>query len=114
MNAVEFVRNFGWDGAISFTDWYGGNTAFKFLKVKEKTISVHSGDQPYDFHINDLKQLVESYELVNEFDDIEQAKTWIPDMDSDMPYNVRGSKRRFMRDELAQAIRDVESVGGGV
>ena len=67
MNAIEFVGKFGWDVAISFTDRYGGNTAFKFLKVKEKTISVHSGDQPYDFHINNLKQLVESYELVEKY-----------------------------------------------
>ena len=104
MNAVEFVRNFGWDGAISFTDWYGGNTAFKFLKVKEKTISVHSGDQPYDFHINDLKQLVESYELVEKHGGLENAKEdelWA----NELGFGFKG---------LAQAIRDVESVGGGV
>ena len=76
MNAIEFVGKFGWDVAISFTDRYGGNTAFKFLKVKEKTISVHSWDQPYDFHINNLKQLVESYELVFEHGSIERAKKY--------------------------------------
>lgn len=92
MNAVEFVRKFGWEHS-------------KYVLRSSVDVPVLHGD---------LKSLVESYELVNEFDDIEQAKAWIPAMDVDMPYNVRGSKRRFMRDELAQAIADVESVGGGV
>ena len=105
MNAVEFVRKFGWDGAISFTDWYGGNTAFKFLKVKEKTISVHSGDQPYDFHINDLKQLVESYEFINKHGGIDRCRDWY----RSSPFKID----KYMR-ELKQAIADVESVGGGV
>ena len=113
MKATEFVKRFGWDGAISFTDWYGGNTAFKFLKVKEKTISVHSGDQPYDFHINDLKQLVESHELV---------KTWQPPEDYNDETRVDGARmyleyhasystdvEKAKLDRLAQAIKDVES-----
>ena len=92
MNAVEFVKKFGWDGAISFTDWYGGNTAFKFLKVKEKTISVHSGDQPYDFHINDLKRLVESYELV------ESVGGW---------NNATALYDEYLDKDLGRAIEDV-------
>lgn len=101
MTANEFIKKVGWDEAISFTDWYGGNTAFKFLKVKEKTISVHSGDQPYDFHINDLKRLVESHEIIQkDFGGVEMAdyEHMISGCYSD-PYWIR----------VKQAIADVES-----
>lgn len=74
MRANEFVKKFGWGGVIKFVGWYGGDTSFKFLKVKEQTISVHSGDQPYDFHIDDLKRLVESHELVEECGGLDKAK----------------------------------------
>ena len=59
--------------------------------------------------LSDLKRLVESWELVNEFDDIEQARSWIPDMDDEMPYQVRGSDKRFFKGQLIEAIADVES-----
>ena len=113
MTPEEFVKKLGWDEAVSFTNWYGGNTAFKFLKVKKKTISVHSGDQPYDFHINDLERLVESYELV---------KTWqLPEDDHDETgvdgarmylecyacYSTDEEKAKL--DRLEQAIKDVEA-----
>ena len=99
MRSNEFVKKFGWDGAISFTDWYGGNTTFKFLKVKEKTISVHSGDQPYDFHINDLKRLVESRELVKDYYGLTRAKEH-----AESNYTAPE-----LRAALKQAIADVES-----
>lgn len=105
MNAVEFVRKFGWDVALR---------CLNDCASPQDRWFICDGILVSDNDFDDLKSLVESYELVNEFDDIEQAKAWIPAMDNDMPYNVKGSKRRFMRDELAQAIADVESVGGGV
>lgn len=94
MNAVEFVKKFGVDEAKKFTGWYGGDTAFKFLKVKEKSISVHSGDQPYDFHINDLKQIVDAFELVDKLGGLDKAKTYVPD--------------HYKSERLKQAINLVE------
>jgi hypothetical protein len=113
MKANEFVREFGWDGEKKFIGWYGGDTAFKFIKVKVKTISVHSGDQPYDFHINDLKCLVDSWELVqvglpelkksmfSDSKDLEYVKNWVLTV-SEKLLTEKGIK-------LKQAILDVES-----
>ena len=101
MKANEFVKKFGWEEANSFVNWYGGKTSFKFLKVKEQTISVHSGDQPYDFHIDALKRLVESHEFINERGGLEHVKNLIAtklhwfDVDAIIKTN--------------QAIADVES-----
>lgn len=75
MKANEFIKEFGWDEANSFVNCYGGDTSFKFLKVKEQTISVHSGDQPYDFHIDDLKRYVEAYEFVGKYESLSSAKS---------------------------------------
>lgn len=113
MKANEFVKEFGCGEAKKFIGWYGGDTAFKFIKVKEKTISVHSGDQPYDFHINELKSLVESWELVqvglpelkkamfSDSKDLEYVKNWVLTV-SEKLLTEKGIK-------LKQAILDVES-----
>lgn len=93
MKANDFVKNFGWDRAKREVALIG-------------TIAMMCGDNDFN---NDLKRLVESWELVEEFDDLEQAKSWVADMDIEMPYQVKGSNRRFMKDELIQAIADVES-----
>ena len=95
MKANEFVKKFGWGEVIKFVGWYGGDTSFKFLKVKEQTISVHSGDQPYDFHIDDLKRLVESHELVESWGGLADAKV-----------AVKVSRHKKY---LKKAIADVES-----
>lgn len=102
VKANEFVKKFGWGEVIKFVGWYGGDTSFKFLKVKEQTISVHSGDQPYDFHIDDLKRLVESHELVESCGGLESAKKELQ----------RQSIFRWINPEterLREAIADVES-----
>ena len=94
MKANEFVKEFGCGEAKKFIGWYGGDTAFKFIKVKEKTISVHSGDQPYDFHINELKSLVESHEL------IESVGGWS---------NATALYDEHLDKDLGRSIADVES-----
>ena len=94
MKANEFVKKFGWEEA------------------RKACSGVFSGEVVYkreNINIDDLKHLVESWELVNEFDDIEQARSWIPDMDDEMPYQVRGSDKRFFKGQLIGAIADVES-----
>ena len=99
MKANEFVKRFGWGEVIKFVGWYGGDTSFKFLKVKEQTISVHSGDQPYDFHIDDLKRLVGSHELVQDYYGLTKAKEH-----AESNYTAPEIK-----DALKQAITDVEA-----
>lgn len=65
--------------------------------------------------IADLKRLVESLDLVNCFDDLEQAKSWVSDMDEDFPYVFKGDTydNRFYKHELVTAIADHESIYGG-
>lgn len=60
----------------------------------------------------ELKQVVESVELINCFDDLDQAKSWVPEMDNDYPYVFKGDTydNRFYRHELEQAIADYEVV----
>ena len=99
MKANEFVKKFGWEEANSFVNWHGGKTSFKFLKVKEQTISVHSGDQPYDFHIDALKRLIESHELVKDYYGLTKAKEH-----AESNYTAPEIK-----DALKQAIADVEA-----
>ena len=99
MKANEFVKKFGWGEVTKFVGWYGGDTSFKFLKVKEHTIAVHSGDQPYDFHIDNLKRLVESHELVMDYYGLARAKEH-----AESNYTAPELKAA-----LKQAIADVES-----
>ena len=101
MKANKFVKKFGWEEANSFVNWYGGKTSFKFLKVKEQTISVHSGDQPYDFHIDALKRLVESHEIIQkDFGGVEMA---------DYEHRISGCYSDPYWIRVKQAIADVEA-----
>ena len=89
MKANEYIKKYGIDCA--------------------NDILKHNEDLMNLVFFKDLKRLVESHELVGEFDDLEQAKSWIPDMDDEMPYQVRGSSKRFFKGQLIEAIADVES-----
>ena len=98
MNAVEFVKNqinefgldAGWEKTKAHLDYlisYGSE--FGHVSKQE---------------VEDLKRLVESYELVESKGGLENAKEdelWA----NELGFGFKG---------LAQAIRDVESVGGGV
>lgn len=95
MKANEFVKKFGWEEASNLV-----NAQCWTMRQIALSTTVDT---------DDLKRLVESWELVNEFDDIEQARSWIPDMDDEMPYQVRGSDKRFFKGQLIEAIADVES-----
>lgn len=114
MKANEFVKKFGWEEAKEIVG--GLPEKFKFKPLgsvcwDNNTYKYSDRFKPRSSLVNmaDLKRLVESWELVNEFDDIEQARSWIPDMDEEMPYQVRGSNKRFFKGQLIEAIADVES-----
>lgn len=63
----------------------------------------------YGIDLDELKLLVESHELVSLFDDIDCAKAWVSDLDSDYPYQVKGSDTKIFKWQLEYAIADVES-----
>lgn len=81
MNANEFVKKFGWDYAV---------------KVLNYDISVSSDACHIDFgeHEN-LKRLVDAWELVGKFGGLEEAKNYVPDL--------------YKSNDLKQAIQLVES-----
>lgn len=99
MNAVEFVRKFGWEYAKH----------------------ILSDDAPLvmDLDYNELKSLVESWELVNLFHDLKTARRIL-----NIQYKAGNKKfkltqkghikKEILCEKLEQAIADVESVGGGV
>jgi len=104
MNAHKFVADKGIEEAKRVLDRaHWENIAYSNGFYYSQSCSEN------DVNLGELKQVVESVYLVNEFDDLEQAKSWLPDMD-DMPWQVKGSERKFMKDELKQSIADYELV----
>lgn len=96
MNAVEFVRNFGWERS-----------------KKAVWMSITEFSRAFDVDLGficcnrtELKKLVESYELVESWGGLEDAKLY--DLS---PYEKKPESAGF---KLKKAIADIESVGGGV
>lgn len=93
MNAVEFVKKHGWEEAK------------KFLNLPSYTIDqllmLQSG-----LRCNELQKLVDSWELVESWGGLEDAKLY--DLS---PCEKKPESAGY---KLKKAIRDVERVGGGV
>lgn len=98
MKANEFVKRFGIDEAKSLVSAQSWTMRQIALSTTVDT--------------KELTRLVESWELVALFDDIDCAKAWVSDLDSDWPYQVKGSDTKFFKWQLEQAIADVESCIG--
>lgn len=93
MNAVEFVKKHGWEEAK------------KFLNLPSYTIDqllmLQSG-----LRCNELQKLVDSWELVESWGGLEDAKLY--DLS---PCEKKPESAGY---KLKKAIADVERVGGGV
>ncbi|ENV18764.1 MULTISPECIES: hypothetical protein [Acinetobacter] len=93
MNAVEFVKKHGWEEAK------------KFLNLPSYTIDqllmLQSG-----LRCNELQKLVDSWELVESWGGLEDAKLY--DLS---PCEKKPESAGY---KLKKAITDVERVGGGV
>lgn len=89
MKANEFVKKFGWDEVIS-----------ELNKTQDNVVVMWLGSQSNDYAlVKDLKRLVESHELIEQYNGLFEAKELIrvsPKMTSELR-------------ELAAAIADVES-----
>lgn len=81
MNAVEFVKKYGWEEAKRFANMLGSS---EVEGVSAK----------------DLKRLVESYELVESYGGLDKSKFYV-DL---LPFTPAG----ISRSTLKQAIADVE------
>lgn len=76
MDAIEFVKKFGWEKAkeaITHVAWC--ETAY-CIRLKHGCFKSAS-DCCVD--INDLKQIVDAFELVEKLGGVEKAKTYVPD-----------------------------------
>lgn len=94
MNAVEFVRKFGVEESAKIA-----NESVEF----GKNVFYDLSDELYygsDFGgricVNDLKQIVDAFELVDKLGGLDKAKTYVPD--------------HYKSERLKQAINLVEQV----
>ncbi|WP_180173610.1 hypothetical protein [Acinetobacter sp. YH01024] len=90
MNAKEFIQKFGWNDA---------RVCILNCACPEDRWFMRRGDLVSDQDFDDLKHLVESYELVEQFGGLEKAM--------DAVINQEANSRPMS--QLAQAIADVES-----
>ena len=104
MNTVEFIKRYGWEEAKSTVNFFSG--IFHKLDENENVI--------FTFQIDDLKQLVDAWELVHNFGGLKRAKrilkkaytqfnTMVSVVWNDKPFQCT-------IEQLEQAIELVESV----
>lgn len=86
MNAKEFIQKFGWNDA---------RVCILNCACPEDRWFMRRGDLVSDQDFDDLKRLVESYELVEKLGGLDEAKIYVPD--------------GYKSERLKQAIADVES-----
>ena len=89
MKANQFVKKFGWDIA-------------KYLAYRDKTSVGYLFVERHDVCQDDLKRLVESYDLVESYGGIKKAKS-----DTSLP-TCFGDNDFFREVTLKKAIADVE------
>lgn len=86
MKAVDFIKKFGWDYTVNYAD--------------------------YAVNINDLKQYIDAWELVELKGGLYQAKKHYLDMREAINQVYYSHSCEFESQELKQAIELVESVNG--
>lgn len=92
MNAVEFVRKFGWEESQHIS-----------------SLIMETGENIYGVEREDLHRLVESYELVVEFGDNETyLKNYLTKNPKVKGFYLESWCKNFSRGRLEQAIADVE------
>lgn len=119
MNAVEFLERFGWNDARL--------CILNCASPQDRWLMRH-GELISDQAFDDLERLVKSWELIAKFDGLEECKRIVSSapsgaigyhtmyegyFDEKSKLYYEGLNQCLIVD-LEQAIRDVESVGGGV
>lgn len=98
MKANEFVKKFGWDRAKEIVNGAGDHHRYF---IADGISATYSRYDDCFYSIEDLKRLVESYELINSLGGIEQAKSYAIDANACGAFNDEN--------KIKQAILDVES-----
>ena len=111
MKANEFVKKFGWGEARKIVDGhkFAFHPSFKHWSIKHNDYYLVERD--YTVAIADLKRLVESWELVEEFgDDISYLKSHLSKCPTVIThFYLESWNQTFTRERLEKAIADVES-----
>ena len=139
MNAIDFIKQHGVDKArevvvgapdktathyvfrkipsyysVEFESWFHDGEWWDSDCYTELNLIDSCGS---DFFVNlsVLKRLIEGVELIKRFDDLEQAKAWLPDLDDNCAFVFKDDTcdNRFYKHQLIQAIADYESIYGG-
>ena len=95
MNAVEFIKQYGWEEAKSTVNFFSG--IFHKLDENENVI--------FTFQIDDLKQLVDAWELIQKRGSLSEAKAI-----EQQYWNSGVGAAMMVAMVLKQAIELVESV----
>lgn len=118
MNAVEFVSKFGWEKSKQIINDFDKDAT---ADCCFDTGLVNGLEKSWwDVCVYDLKSLVESWEVIKTLGSLKSAKANLSEMYSDSSCDwVHENARLYDYKHLTvgrvnQAIRDVESVGGGV
>lgn len=104
MNAVEFVKKYGWEEGKRILSNYGNNGFFckeaKFLKIKIQNSLNDNFDQFHTISLPELKNLVESYELVGKLG-LKRSKLAIENNALDASYiSIWGTYYRYGANSL--------------
>ncbi|MDH0562186.1 hypothetical protein [Acinetobacter courvalinii] len=114
MNAIEFIQQHGVEKAREVVsgapEW-----AIFWITQGEYHISMLSFPNMtghHSFIISDLKRIVESVDLIRCFNNLEQAKLWLADLDDDVSciFSANTHGKKFQKHELKQAIADYEAI----
>lgn len=109
MKAVKFVKKFGWGVAID--EYINARNRGCYLNGKYSVL-IHQPTTPlitenvdFVFSVEELKRLVESYELVESYGGLDELKQSMPQI----MYMLFGLTEDRTVVRLKQAIADVES-----
>ncbi|WP_335956594.1 hypothetical protein [Acinetobacter bereziniae] len=105
MNAVDFVKKHGWEKAVEVIKNRPPMNSARYRASDNKYSSTLSSGQAVC--TVELKRLIESWELVERLGGLESS---LNERDFRRKQNILQGHDQ----ELSEAIRDVESVGGGV
>ncbi len=102
MKANEFVKEFGWEEVKEIVD--GLKVDFYFKGIKTSPVVIFDDGETWCSY-DDLKHLVESWQLVQDYGGVSKAKDFIS------PYSLDQLSKKVYSPmlRLKQAILDVES-----
>lgn len=113
MNAVEFVRKFGWVKSSEIINDVPLNWCFACVDLSNLEIKRSPLSHGEFVSIAELESLVGSFETVGMWGGLPAAKAHLESL-ADKCANGGLESVRGQYKTLKQAIEDVESVGGGV